>query len=1230
MGYLKQLDVENFKSWEGKQIIGPFMRFNCIIGTNGSGKSNLMDALGFVMGERASSLRVKHLRDLIHGAHIGRPASTSASVTMRYCDEHGGELRFSRTVSGDSSDFYINGKHVTLSIYTVELEKIGIVVKARNCLVFQGAVETIAMKNAKERTKMFERISSSVDLAEEYNTKHAALMKAKEETQFNFNRKRSAVAERKQIFKDKTEAVKYQALLNELGQSKLQLSLFRMYHTEQRVFKLFSCIREKQEDVTAKMRSVEKWEQLVKVQKKENGRLNREMQQTEKEIRVQEQNLSHQRTQYIKAKVNTSHHERKAEANRASLHESYKQREQKKQDLTELHKDLDDLERAWKAYAREMEVHRATQEVDVHLEEAQLERYRMLKESATRQAAGLRQQAEKLRWQVKADQEKLEVDKRRKYEVEVSIKNGQTQLEDCTKRAEKLKEYVSTCNASLEELRQREHSLMEELEQGKDRRQQVNKELCEVLGALQNARLDSHESHRQRKRQEAVESLRRQYPDTLIGRLVDLCQPIHKKFQLAITKVFGHHMNAIVVTSEKVACECIKFLKQERAEPETFLPIDYLDVTPLNERLREIRGTKLVVDVVQCATQLKKVVQYVCGNALVCETIKEARHVAFDGPARLKTVSLDGTMFSKSGVISGGSLHLRSKACRWDEKDMNELRERKERLTVELRDLMNLRQKEAELSQTRVQIQGIQTRLKYSMTELDSLHKRTIPACQAEISRLMSELSNLECQILEQTNGVEQKEWKVKQIKDRINETEDQVFADFCLDIGVSNIREYEQEHIRQQQELDRKCLQFESQRTRLRTQLEYEQGQLEQQGKKLKNMEDSISKEDEVIIKFKEEEKKLLCVVDEAQSKLLELQSVLTGKRSVVSESKAELDHNMKSQQEKELVKLQKEMISLEAALEQRRLIKHNLLQECKIDNIPITLLSGSLDDISDVQLDSESLSATGTLEIYEREEQMVMDYGALKEELKALDEDGDVEKEAQKLREVISSLEGVINRSKPPNLKALEKMQEVKENFRDVLDAFEASTSVAKKCNQEFEQVKAKRFRMFSDCFDHVSVVIDQIYKKLCRNQSAQAMLSPENPDEPYLGGINYNCVAPGKRFMAMDNLSGGEKTIAALALVFAIHSFRPAPFFVLDEVDAALDNSNIGKVTGFIREQSTQNVQVIVISLKEEFYSRSDVLLGVYSEFNQCMYSRLLSVDLRPYPLHEEDAKETDQDT
>ena len=87
--------------------------------------------------------------------------------------------------------------------------------------------------------------------------------------------------------------------------------------------------------------------------------------------------------------------------------------------------------------------------------------------------------------------------------------------------------------------------------------------------------------------------------------------------------------------------------------------------------------------------------------------------------------------------------------------------------------------------------------------------------------------------------------------------------------------------------------------------------------------------------------------------------------------------------------------------------------------------------------------------------------------------------------------------------------------------------------------------------------------------------AFLGPENPEEPYLEGINYNCVAPGKRFQPMSNLSGGEKTIAALALLFAIHSYQPAPFFVLDEIDAALDNTNIGKVSTLNTKLGRQNL-------------------------------------------------------
>merc|ERR1712061_265921 len=181
-------------------------------------------------------------------------------------------------------------------------------------------------------------------------------------------------------------------------------------------------------------------------------------------------------------------------------------------------------------------------------------------------------------------------------------------------------------------------------------------------------------------------------------------------------------------------------------------------------------------------------------------------------------------------------------------------------------------------------------------------------------------------------------------------------------------------------------------------------------------------------------------------------------------------------------------------------------------------------------------------------------------------------------------------IHRIQAPNMKAMQKLDEAREKLAEANKDFETVRKRAKQAKTNFERIKQERCELFMKCFDHVSNHIDGIYKQLARNQSAQAFLGPENPEEPYLEGINYNCVAPGKRFQPMSNLSGGEKTIAALALLFAIHSYEPAPFFVLDEIDAALDNTNIGKVASYISDRTGRGMNVIVISLKDEFYAHS----------------------------------------
>lgn len=106
-------------------------------------------------------------------------------------------------------------------------------------------------------------------------------------------------------------------------------------------------------------------------------------------------------------------------------------------------------------------------------------------------------------------------------------------------------------------------------------------------------------------------------------------------------------------------------------------------------------------------------------------------------------------------------------------------------------------------------------------------------------------------------------------------------------------------------------------------------------------------------------------------------------------------------------------------------------------------------------------------------------------------------------------------------------------------------------------------------------------------------------EDSDEPYLDGIKYHAMPPLKRFRDMEHLSGGEKTMAALALLFAVHSYQPSPFFVLDEVDAALDNTNVARIANYIRDHAAPGMQFIVISLKTGLFQLSEALVGIYRD-------------------------------
>uniref|UniRef100_A0A672IH65 Structural maintenance of chromosomes protein n=1 Tax=Salarias fasciatus TaxID=181472 RepID=A0A672IH65_SALFA len=1184
MGYLKLIEIENFKSYKGRQIIGPFHKFTAIIGPNGSGKSNLMDAISFVLAEKTSNLRVKTLKDLIHGAPVGKPAANRAFVSMVYQEDNGDERSFTRVIIGASSEYRINNKVVGLPEYSEELEKLGILIKARNFLVFQGAVESIAMKNPKERTALFEEISRSGELAQEYDRRKKEMVKAEEDTQFNYHRKKNIAAERKEAKQEKEEAERYQRLKDEVARASVQLQLFKLYHNETEIEKLNKELGQRNKEIEKDRKKMDHVEEELKDKKKELGRLMREQQTIEKEIKEKDSELNQKRPQYIKAKENTSHKIKKLEAARKSLQNAQKMYKKRKADMDELDKEMKAVELAKQEFEERMEEEAQSQGQDLTLEENQVKQYHRLKEEASKRAATLAQELEKFNRDQKADQDRLDLEERKKVETEAKIKQKIREIEENQKRIEKLEDYITTSRQSLDEQKRMEEELTEEVEMAKRRIDEINMELNQVMEQLGDARIDRQENSRQQRKAEIMESIKRLYPGSVYGRLIDLCQPTQKKYQIAVTKVLGKNMDAIIVDSEKTGRDCIQYIKEQRGEPETFLPLDYLEVKPTDEKLRELRGAKLVIDVIRYEPpHIKKALQYACGNALVCENVEDARRIAFGGPYRHKTVALDGTLFQKSGVISGGASDLKAKARRWDEKAVDKLKEKKEKLTEELKEQMKAKRKEAELRQVQSQAHGLQMRLKYSQSDLEQTKTRHLSLNMQEKSKLESELANFGPRINDIKRIIQSREREITDLRDRMNLVEDEVFVEFCKEIGVRNIREFEEEKVKRQNEIAKKRLEFETQKTRLGIQVDYEKNQLKEDQEKVMMWEQTVKKDEAEIERLKKEEHRHMKIIDETMAQLQDLKNQHLTKKSEVNDKNHEMEEIRKKLggANKELTQLQKEVTAIETKLEQKRSDRHNLLQACKMQDIRLPLRSGTMDDISQGEVRERgaqsvaSPSQRTSSTVLAKEALIEIDYSNLSEDLKDALSEEEIKAETNTLQQRLNEQQSILQRISAPNMKAMEKLESVRDKFQETSDGEEE------------------------------------------RRKLSRAFLGPENPEEPYLDGINYNCVAPGKRFRPMDNLSGGEKTVAALALLFAIHSYKPAPFFVLDEIDAALDNTNIGKVANYIKDQSVQNFQAIVISLKEEFYTKADSLIGVYPEQGDCVISKVLTFDLSQYP-------------
>lgn len=257
----------------------------------------------------------------------------SASVTAKFILADNSPISFQRSVSGSSSDYKINGQTVSSNAYLSELEKLGINVKAKNFLVFQGAVENIAMKNAKERTQLFEEISGSGLLKDEYNTLKQEMMSAEEETQFSYQKKKGVAAERKEAKLEKQEADRYQRLREEYSEKQVIYQLYKLYHNEKDIQRITDDLVVKQNESKKVEDKKAHADEVLREKKKDSGKIGRDLAKIEQDIREAESEMNKKHPLFIKAKEKVAHTQKKLDGAVKTLEQAKKADEAHQTDI---------------------------------------------------------------------------------------------------------------------------------------------------------------------------------------------------------------------------------------------------------------------------------------------------------------------------------------------------------------------------------------------------------------------------------------------------------------------------------------------------------------------------------------------------------------------------------------------------------------------------------------------------------------------------------------------------------------------------------------------------------------------------------------------------------------------------------------------------------------------------------------------------------------------------------
>jgi structural maintenance of chromosome 1 len=1152
-----------------------------------------------------------------------------------------------RTItSSGSSEYRINNRQVTQKQYNDALEEHSILVKARNFLVFQGDVEKIATMKPEKLTEQVERISGSLELKEDYDRLKEESEAATEDNAKHLHERRGINAEMKTYQEQKAEADEYEKKIAERDEAVVTKTLWKLFYYQQTMEKARNKIASHQEELQEHNRSVEKYNKRLEKERQEEAKIKRDMSKKDRSIKDKHTEIENTSNELAPIEEKIRLHTDARQKYESKLEALRKQKDTEEARVKKFRKDLETVEKAAKKWEDEFKA--AAQRQGRELSEQDLDEYNKLRSDVTKRTHGDQMQIDKLKREVDTNRDHVRnlqqsVDSHEKAVEELTAKISQ--LED---RQRDSKSRVKDMDTSRAAKQQEVDKLVADRRHLDEQKMEKNQLLQEALMELSRVESSRNESRKLQEARKAIERLRiRLGPDKVHGRYRDLITFKEQKWTKAMGRVLGHQMETVIVDTEATAKECIHYLKTERIGIMTFNPLDSIQIQAVEQQLKgKHKGMRLAIDCIDYDPKHERVMAAACGNTMVCDNEKIAKDLRYVQRIQAKAVTLDGRVISKGGTQTGGELKGDDNITeqKWDERSYQKIKDQVTRYQKELAALPRQDNKQEQETQLQVEIQDLQHQINDAREESKRL-ARNIDSYKKELAHHKSELRGLRPNYDDQTQRLRNSEAELKRYQDSVNQVTDDIFSDFCQRLGYESIRDYEAQQGTVQQEAAEKRSEFSTQRIKLQYTLKHLESAYKGVQTSLEAVEQSIETRTSAIAELESKQEELQDAIDVLNAELEALREErdsldekLTERTAAVKEARRALD------QRNEKVKHILSEVNEEDAKIKTCATKHfNVLKDCRVNeiNIPLTdeskpLASLPMTDAPRPDADAmdidEDPNASQFVLAQVDDFGIKVDFDELDEELQTQlletlenedDDDARVQQQAidtrketeNRLTDLITRLETDINKA-TPNMRAGERLAATEARLKQIEEHFAEARKRAVAAKKAFEDVQQKRKDLFMKAFDHISKNIGGTYTDLTKTPQyplgGQAYLAMEDLDEPYLAGIKYHAIPGLKRFRDMEHLSGGEKTIAALALLFAIHSYQPSPFFVLDEVDAALDHVNVSRVAAYVREHASPGMQFIVISLKSTFFQESETLVGVMRDQAK-MTSKYLSLDV-----------------